>query len=68
MPIDYEHETILEAELYHVSDDPGELYNVSDQYADEFARLMHLANEMKMELGDSRSGIEGRANRSPGRL
>lgn len=68
MPIDYEHETILEAELYHVSDDPGELYNVSGQYADEFARLMHLANEMKMELGDSRSGIEGRANRSPGRL
>ena len=56
-------------ELYNMRRDPGEQYNVIDQYPDIAADLQKLADSARAELGDLNVGIpKGRGNREPGRI
>ncbi len=62
LPIDYEmNETGVE--LYNLSDDISESTDVADQHPEVVERLMKLAEEARIELGDSLNEREGNANR-----
>jgi len=51
-------------ELYDLRRDPGERYNVIEQYPEAVRRLFDFAAEMRRELGDALTNTEG-ANRRP---
>lgn len=54
------------AEMYDLRRDPGERYNVLEQYPDEVAKLMQIANEKRLELGDDLTQVKGSERRQPG--
>lgn len=54
------------AELYDLRRDPGERYNVIDQYPEAAARLMRWADEVRADLGDDLTRKKGTGRRAPG--
>ena len=57
---------IKENELYDLRRDPGEQYNVVDQYPDVVARLMKVADDARKDLGDDIKNEPGAGRRAPG--
>jgi arylsulfatase len=56
-------------ELYDMTRDPGERYNVADYYPDKVEELMVVVEKARNELGDLNVGIEkGTENREIGRI
>jgi arylsulfatase len=55
-------------ELYKLSEDISEQFNVSAIYPDKLEELSAMADSVKEALGDRITGVRGRDNRSPGRL
>ena len=55
-------------ELYDLRRDPGERYNVIDQYPEIVIELEALASLAKDDLGDDLTGFEGKNRRPPGTL
>ncbi len=55
-------------ELYNLESDLGERHNVADQHPEVVQRLQELADAMRQELGDSRTGRQGQSVREPGRI
>ncbi len=53
-------------ELYDLRRDPGERYNVIDQFPDIVKKLQKVAEKARDDLGDSLSGNEGKNRREPG--
>jgi arylsulfatase len=55
-------------ELYDLRRDPGERYNVIDQYPEIVQDLEALASQAREDLGDDLTGFEGKNRRPPGIL
>lgn len=55
-------------ELYDLRRDPGERYNVIDQYPEITTKLMKIADEMREDLGDNLNRKKGTGRRVPGYL
>ena len=56
-------------ELYNMMRDPGEQYNVMEQYPEKVTELMQEVLKAREELGDLNVGIEkGSENREIGKL
>ncbi|SOE23188.1 arylsulfatase [Spirosomataceae bacterium TFI 002] len=56
-------------ELYNMMRDPGEYYNVIDNYPEKVEELMLVVEEARKELGDLNVGIkQGSENRAIGQL
>ncbi|MDR0714337.1 MAG: sulfatase [Bacteroidales bacterium] len=53
-------------ELYDLRRDPGERYNVADQYPDVVTQLTKSADMIREDLGDDLTKIKGKERRSPG--
>ena len=61
--------TLEKPELYNMMRDPGEQYNVAEQYPDKVKEIMEVVDKARKELGDLNVGIEkGSENREIGRL
>lgn len=54
--------------LYDLSTDIAESKNVADEYFEVAADMELIANEMRKQLGDDLTGVEGNAIRPPGRV
>jgi arylsulfatase len=52
-------------ELYDLADDPGETRDLAASHPEVVGRLTKAMAEMRVELGDSRLGIEGGGRRPP---
>ena len=59
---------IEEAELYDLRRDPGERYNVIDQFPEEARKLSEAADRIRARLGDDLTGVKGTENRPIGQL
>lgn len=53
--------------LYDMRRDPGERYDVQQQFPEEVKRLMEVAEKARMDLGDDLTGVKGTGRRQIGR-
>jgi len=58
----------FELALYDLRRDPGERYDVKEQYPEVVAELMKFADEARKDLGDNLTGETGTGRRPIGRL
>lgn len=68
LPGKYDYSARTGLELYDLEADVGESRDVAAEHPDVVRRLSLLADRMRAELGDELVGIEGSANRDPGRV
>jgi arylsulfatase A-like enzyme len=68
MPVNYEHRTLTEPELYDLEADVSETTNVADQHPDVVKQLLAVAEEARSDLGDSLTGRKPTGARPVGRL
>jgi arylsulfatase len=68
IPAKYDTRTIEQPELYELISDVSESTNVADRHPEVVQRLLALAEEARMELGDKLTEREGRGVRQPGQL
>ena len=54
--------------LYDMRRDPGERYDVQDQYLDVVKNLIKIADEAREDLGDDLTGNPGQNRRSAGKI
>ena len=64
----YEPLQVNETELYDLEKDPGESINVATDFPEIISTIEALADEMRMDLGDSLQGIEGSGRRPAGSI
>lgn len=57
---------LLDLSLFDLSTDPGEAVNLATQHPEVVARLTRLAEPIRLELGDSLTGIAGSGRRQAG--
>jgi arylsulfatase A-like enzyme len=63
MPVSYKNIKLEQLELYDLDGDPGETLNVASAYPNQVAELSRLADDWRIQLGDSLTGIKGSAIR-----
>ncbi|NNE69512.1 MAG: sulfatase [Rhodothermales bacterium] len=68
IPGKYDYSASVGLELFDLETDISESRNVADEHPEVMRRLTALADSARTELGDRLTGVEGRANREPGRL
>jgi arylsulfatase len=68
LPVDYEQLKFDEIALYNLRDDISETNNVADEHPEVVEKIKALADEMRQELGDSLTGVEGSGVRPPARV
>jgi len=68
LPVDYDHNTITEIELYDLSTDIGETTNVAADNPDIVAKIQALGDNMRTELGDSLTDTIGDGSRAIGKV
>jgi arylsulfatase len=54
--------------LYDLRRDPGERYDVKEQYPEITAALLKYADEVREDLGDNITQVKGKNRRPVGRL
>lgn len=54
--------------LYNLRRDPGERYDVKEQYPEILAQMEKLAEKARTDLGDKLTGKEGKNRRLRGRI
>ena len=57
---------LKKSELYDLRRDPGERYNVLSQYPEVVLKLTKIADEMRKDLGDNLTKVQGPGKREPG--
>jgi len=57
---------LTKCELYDLRRDSGERYDVFSQYPEVVIKLMKVADEMRKDLGDNLTKVEGPNRRQPG--
>ena len=67
IPAKYRQEKIETAQLYDLEKDIAESRDVSAEQPEVVAKLTQFADAMRTQLGDTRRGINGTANRLPAR-
>ena len=55
--------TLKDMELYDLRRDPGERYNVIEQYPEVVEQLQKFADEVRQDLGDNLKKIPGTGRR-----
>lgn len=60
--------TQVKSGLYHLGRDPGERYDLQETFPDVLARLLRIADEARIELGDDLQKVEGRGIRPNARV
>ena len=68
IPARYTYNVPLPSSLFNLERDRGETRDVAHQNHEVVLELTKLADQMRAELGDKLTGIEGTANRGPGRI
>ncbi len=68
VPAKYEQRKLEQPELYDLKNDLSEASNVADQHPGIVQRLLALAEQARVELGDSLTQRTGQGVREPGRL
>jgi arylsulfatase len=58
-PAKYTYGIKIEQSLFHLADDPNETTNVAAQHPDIVQKMTELADEMRSQLGDTLTGVEG---------
>ena len=66
MPGKYNYSAEVGMELYDLAADIGESKDVAAQHPEVVKRLTKLADEMRAELGDQLTKVEGSGTREPG--
>ena len=64
----YNYDVQIGLELFNLNNDISEQYNVADQHPEVLERLSALADQKRLELGDTLTNVEGSQNRVPGRI
>tara|TARA_B100001250_G_scaffold170494_1_gene146847 strand:+ start:476 stop:1849 length:1374 start_codon:yes stop_codon:yes gene_type:complete len=64
----YNYDVKIGLELFDLNNDFSERHNVADQNPEVIERLSVLADQKRLELGDTLTNIEGFQNREPGRI
>jgi arylsulfatase len=59
---------MAELALYDLRRDPGERYNVIEQYPEIADKLQQFAEEARKDIGDDLTGVQGANNRPIGRI
>ena len=67
IPTDYSQDNIGLA-LFDLSNDIGETTDVKDDYPEVLKKMQGLADDMRTDLGDSLTKVDGEGLRSPGKL
>lgn len=67
-PGEYDYGAKVGLALYDLEADVGETTDVAAEHPEVVERLQAMAEEMRRELGDKLTSLEGSANREPGRL
>lgn len=67
IPGPYSRDTVAMA-LYDLRRDPGETYDVQQLYPEIMEKVMKIAEEARIDLGDDLMGMEGSNRRQPGRV
>jgi arylsulfatase len=57
---------LLPLSLFNLKDDPGEAKNVAADHPEIVARLSRLAEPIRLELGDTLTGVVGKGKRAAG--
>lgn len=57
----------VELGLYDLAGDPGESRNLAASHPADLGRMLGLAEDLRIELGDALTGRAGRGNREPAR-
>ncbi len=68
IPGKYDYDVSTKLELYDLESDLGETQNVVDDNPEVIKRLLGLVEDMRDELGDSKTSREGSGNREPGKI
>ena len=66
LPGDYKMVELDQIELYDLEKDNGEMNNVANKFPKVVAKIQELANEKRLELGDSLKNMQGYGTRLPG--
>lgn len=53
--------------MYDLRQDPGERCNVIGMFPEKETELLRVADEIRADLGDDLTGIEGTGRRKPGK-
>ena len=59
IPVKYDMNVIEQNELYNLKDDPGELYNIYNEFPEIAKKMEELGEKARIELGDNLTGIKG---------
>ena len=59
IPVKYDMNIIEQNELYNLKDDPGELYNIYNEFPEIAKKMEELGEKARIELGDNLTGIKG---------
>lgn len=67
MPSAYDRNTINQIELYNLSEDISETINVAKENPEVVEKIILLANDMREELGDALTDVQGKGTRTIGK-
>ncbi len=65
-PGPYRNIKIEKAELYDLKNDPSESTNIAHLHPEVLRHISDIADDMRIRLGDSLTGVTGKENRAPG--